>query len=249
MACLHGLRAHLNRVRPGDSVRLWCAARVLRLAITVVAIALPDCINPSLIAGELLVATSSRPRRRVALFTVGAWAVTFGFGVALTVGLGDLILSLVPQPSASVKYALVTAAGVVLIVGGVVIWVRRRSLASAQASEPSSLQHGSAAVIGAGVAGVELLTAFPYFAAIALIVAADVSSASKLFLVALYSVVYVLPLIVIAVVVVLMGDRAERLLRPLGAWMRARWPVVVGPLTVAFGIGVTALGITRLASV
>jgi cytochrome c biogenesis protein CcdA len=221
---------------------------VLRLSITVVAIALPDCINPSLIAAELFVATGSRARRRVALFTAAAWAVTFVFGIALTVGLGDLILSLVPEPSATVKYALITAAGGVLIVGAAVIWVRRRSLTSSEASEPSSLQHGSSALLGAGVAGVELLTAFPYFAAIALIVGANVSNAGKLFLVALYSVVYVLPLIGIAVVVAVLGERAERILRPLGMWMRARWPVIVAPLTAAFGIAVLAFGITQLPS-
>jgi cytochrome c biogenesis protein CcdA len=221
---------------------------VLRLAITVVAIALPDCINPTLIAGELFVATGSRRRRRVALFTIGAWIVTFAFGVALTIGLGDLILSLVPKPKASVKYALITAAGVVLIVGGAVVWVRRRSLASSEASDHLSVRHGSSAAIGAALAGVELVTAFPYFAAIALIVGARVSNASKLFLVALYSTVYMLPLIVIAVAVAVMGERAERRLRPVGAWMLARWPVIVGPLTVAFGIGVTAFGIAQLTS-
>jgi cytochrome c biogenesis protein CcdA len=222
------------------------AVRVLRLAITVVAIALPDCINPSLIAAELFVATGSRPRRRVALFTVGAWIVTFTFGVVLAVGLGDLILSLVPKPNASVKYALITAAGVVLIVGGAAVWVRRRSLASSEASDQFRIPRGSSAAIGAGVAGVELLTAFPYFAAIALIVGAPVSNASRLFLVALYSTVYMLPLIVIAVVVALMGERAERRLRPIGTWMLARWPMIVGPLTAAFGIGITAFGIAQL---
>jgi hypothetical protein len=222
---------------------------VLRLAITVVAIALPDSINPSLIAAELFVATGSRPRWRVALFTIGAWAVTFLFGVALTVGLGDLIRSLVPNPDPSLKYALITAAGVVLIVGGAVIWVRRGSLARPGASEHLNVPHGSAAVIGAGVAGVELLTAFPYFAAIALIVGADVSNAGKLFLVALYSTVYVLPLIAIVIVVAVMGERAERWLGPIGAWMLARWPVIVGPLTAAFGIGVLVFGIVQLTSV
>jgi cytochrome c biogenesis protein CcdA len=222
---------------------------VLRLAITVVAIALPDSINPSLIAGELFVATGSHPRSRVALFTIGAWGVTFVFGVALTIGLGDLVRSLVPKPDPSLKYALITAAGVVLVVGGSVIWLRRRSLASSEASDHFSVHHGPSAVIGAGVAGVELLTAFPYFAAIALIVGANVSNASKLFLVALYSTVYVLPLIVIAVAVALLGERAERRLRPIGTWMLARWPVIVGPLNAVFGIGVLAFGIAQVTSV
>jgi hypothetical protein len=87
-----------------------------------VAIALPDCINPSLIGGELFVATGPRPRRRTAGFTIAAWTVTFLFGLAFALGLGDLILSLIPKPSAAVKYSLIAAAGLVLVIGGSGIW-------------------------------------------------------------------------------------------------------------------------------
>jgi hypothetical protein len=89
----------------------------VKLAITVVAIALPDCINPTLIGGELLVATGGDPRRRTAAFTLAALTVTFGFGLALALGLGDLILSLLPRPGATVKCALITTAGLVLTAG------------------------------------------------------------------------------------------------------------------------------------
>jgi hypothetical protein len=51
-------------------------------------------------------------------FTVAAGTVTFLFGLAFALGLGDLILSVVPNPSSIVKYSLITAAGVVLLVGG-----------------------------------------------------------------------------------------------------------------------------------
>ncbi len=91
---------------------------MLKLALTVAAIALPDCINPSLIGGELFVATRPHPRRGVAQFTLAAGIVTFVFGLAFALGLGDLILSFVPKPGATVKYSLITAAGVVMAAGG-----------------------------------------------------------------------------------------------------------------------------------
>ena len=102
--------------------------------------------------------------------------------------------------------------------------------------------------MGAGIAGLELLTAFPYFAAIAMIVGSGVSDAGKLFLLTLYCVIYTLPLIAIAVLIAVMGKRAERILGPVGDWLSAHWPVVVGPLTAAFGIGVLAFGIVQLSS-
>jgi hypothetical protein len=220
---------------------------VLKLALTVVAIALPDCINPSLIGGELFVAMGSQPRRRSVAFTLGALAVTFGFGLALALGLGDLILSFVPKPGATVKYALITAAGAALVLGGTFIWIRRDALTGSTRNEDHS-SHGSPALIGAGLAGFELLTAFPYFAAIALIIGSGVSDAGKLFLLLLYCVVYTLPLIAIALAFAVMGERAEAILQPVGDWLLSHWPVIVAPLTLLIGFAVLAVGILQLTS-
>ena len=218
-----------------------------KLAVAVVAIALADCINPSLIGGELFVAAGRHPRQKSIAFTVAAWTVTFVVGLALALGLGDLILALVPKPGRTVKYGLITAAGAVLMIGGAVVWIRRRSLVSAEASDDRHESH-QPALMGAAIAGLELLTAFPYFAAIAMIVGSGVSDAGKLFLLTLYCVIYTLPLIAIAVLIAVMGKRAERILGPVGDWLSAHWPVVVAPLTAAFGIGVLAFGIVQLRS-
>jgi cytochrome c biogenesis protein CcdA len=220
---------------------------VLKLAIAVVAIALPDCINPSLIAGELFVAMGSRPRRRTAVFALAAWTVTFAFGVAFALGLGDLILSLVPKPGAKLKYELIAAAGLVLVIGAIVIWIRRGALASAKPARLGS--HGSSGVIGAGLAGLELMTAFPYFAAIAMIGGSDVSLANKVLLLVLYCLVYTLPLIAIAAAFMFMGERAGGVVRPIGDWLFAHWPVIMAPVTAAIGIALFVYGLVQLVSV
>jgi cytochrome c biogenesis protein CcdA len=221
---------------------------MLKLAVAVVAIALADCVNPSLIGGELFVATGEHPRQKTIAFTASAWIVTFVFGIALALGLGDLILGLVPKPGQTVKYGLIAAAGVVLVAAGAVVWLRRRSLVSTEASNDRRGSHRPAALMGAGIAGIELLTAFPYFAAIAMIVGSGVSNAERLLLLILYCVVYTLPLIAIAVLIAVMGERADRILRPVGSWLSAHWPAVVAPLTAAFGIGLLAFGIVQLNS-
>jgi cytochrome c biogenesis protein CcdA len=226
---------------------------VLKLAIAVAAIALPDSINPTLIGGELLVAAGRHPRWRTAMFTIAAWTVTFVFGLAFALGLGDLILSVVPKPGPRVKYTLIAVAGLALVLGGAIVWWRRKHLAKPRASGQPQLpgaagSSGSAGLIGAGIAGVELVTAFPYFAAIAMIVGSGVSGPEKLALLVLYCVIYTLPLIAIAVVVGVMGERAERMLEPAGAWLLAHWPLIVGPLTGAFGVGVLVYGVIELSS-
>ena len=217
---------------------------MLKLTVTVITIALADCINPSLIGGELFVALGSHPRRATIAYTIGALTVTVLVGLALALGLGDLVLSVLPKPGPTVKYALISAAGAVLIAGGIVIWIRRAALTDSAPSQHRS--HGPSALIGAGVAGVELLTAFPYFAAIALIIGSNISDGSKLALLILYCVVYTLPLIVIAVATIVLGKRTEKTLLPLSEWLSAHWPAVVAPLTAAIGVGLLVFGIIQL---
>jgi Sap, sulfolipid-1-addressing protein len=220
------------------------------LAVAVVLIALPDCINPSLIGGELFFVSQEHPARQAAAFTLVAFVVTFLAGLALAFGLGDLILSVLPKPGATVKYALITAAGIVLLIGSAVLWIRRSALAgSPTQGQRGHKSAGSAVLVGGGVAAVEVLTAFPYFAAIAMIVGSSVSDPGKIFLLVLYCVVYTAPLLGITVVCAVKPERAEAVLQPLVRWLLTRWPVIVAPLAVVIGIGLTAYGIVRLSTI
>jgi cytochrome c biogenesis protein CcdA len=103
-------------------------------------------------------------------------------------------------------------------------------------------------VVGATIAAVELPTAFPYFAAIAAIVAAGLNPLQELFLVGLYNACFVLPLIAILAVLAVAGDRAERILQRVRAYLRAHWPVLVAGLALIAGVFVTVLGVTGLTS-
>ena len=51
---------------------------MLSLAIVVVAIALPDSLNPSLIAADLFLASEQNPRRRTIAFALGTAQYTVG---------------------------------------------------------------------------------------------------------------------------------------------------------------------------
>jgi cytochrome c biogenesis protein CcdA len=220
----------------------------LGLALVVGAIALPDSINPSLIFADLYLAAGKHPGRRTAVFAVTVFAVTFLGGLLIALGLAELVSSLLPKVSHGVKYGLIVAGGVSLGVGGVAIWVKRRSLATRRSPEAKHGKgHGRSAVLmGAGIAGVELLTAFPYFAAISIIVGAGASLPGKAFLLGLYSLVYVLPLIGIAIVCAMVGPRATGILDPIKDRLLTRWPIVVAPLALALGVGLTAFGVLRL---
>jgi cytochrome c biogenesis protein CcdA len=219
------------------------------LALAVAAIAVPDSLNPSLIAAAAYLALSPRRVRSTAAFTVAAFAVTLSGGVAIALGLGDLILSIVPKPEPTLKYALMVAVGVAFVGGGAVLWWRRESLGSRSSPRDRDTAGGlgSAALLGASIAGFELVTAFPYFAAIAMVVGSSVSIGGKMFLLVLYNIIYVLPLVAIVVVCVVMGERAGRVLTPVADWIATHWPVIVAPLAILAGVALTAYGIVKLA--
>lgn len=224
---------------------------MLGLGLAVVAIALADSLNPSLIVAAVYLTLGPNPVRGTLAFSLAAFAVTLAGGVVVAVGLGDLILSLLPKLSRSLKYELMTALGLALVLGGAVIWWRRDALAD---SEPPSQRAaaatgaGSAVLLGAGIAVVELLTAFPYFAAIALVVGSSAPLGGKAFLLVLYNLIYVLPLFAIVIVRWALGGRAEAVLASVGDWIAMRWPIVVAPIAAVAGVAVTGYGIVQLAN-
>lgn len=224
---------------------------MLSLALVVAAIALPDSMNPSLILTDLYLAGGAHPRRRTAVFAIAVFAVTFSGGVLVALGVADLVRSLLPTFSSEVKYWLIVVGGVSLSLGGVAIWIKRRALADRQ--QPKAKRGASAGqsavLMGAGIAGVELLTAFPYFAAISIIVGSGVSSPEKVLLLGIYNLVYVLPLLGIAIVCAVKGPGAAGFLSRIRASVLSRWPVVIAPLALAVGLGLTAFGVLRLAAV
>ena len=217
-----------------------------KLVVAVTLIALPDSLNPSLVLTELFLAGGRNPRRATAVFTVTATATTFFGGLAIALGVRDVVLAALSKPSADVKDGITVAAGAVLVGGGALLWIHRERAATRV--DASRASDGPAALLGIGIAGVELLTAFPYFAAIALIVGSDVSDGKKLALLLLYNVLYALPLIVIAVVCAVAGSRARRLLAPVTEWLMRRWPALVAPVSVAIGIALVVYGGVPLVS-
>lgn len=221
---------------------------LLSLSLVVAAIALPDSINPSLILTDLFLASGPHPVRRTITFALAVFVVTSVGGVLIMLGLVELVRSLLPRLSSEVKYALITAGGVSLGLGGAAIWLKREALTRRRSSptKQTGRQGGSAALMGAGISGVELLTAFPYFATITIIVGSSASGPGKLVLLGIYNVVYILPLIGISIVCLAMGPRASEFLNRIRDSVLTRWPIIVAPLAVVLGIGMTAFGLIRL---
>lgn len=220
---------------------------MLRLIGIVISIALADSINPTTIAPALYLAAGERAVGRVFEFTLGVFAVYFLGGAAIAVGAGQLVRPLIPHPGRGITYTVEVAAGAAMIVVAALLWRHRRRLAH-RAPPDFDPQGRSSWILGASITAVELPTAFPYFAAIAAILGAGIGPVHKLFLLLLFNVCFVLPLLAIVAVLVFAGEEAGRVISSGRAFLQRNWPSVFAGLALLAGLFVVALGVSGLAS-
>jgi cytochrome c biogenesis protein CcdA len=220
---------------------------MLRLIGLVVSIGLADSLNPSTVGPALYLAAGERPRRHVVEFTAGFGAVFFVAGAVLTLGPGQALLALVPHPGPTVRYIAETVAGVAMLVAAVVLARNRGRLGHREAGE-SPRRRASPLVLGLTLGVIELPTAIPYIAVIVAIIAAGLDPGSELFLVALYNLCFLLPLLGIVLTLTVARERAQELLGRARAYLSRHWPVLLAVLALVAGVFVTALGVTGLTS-
>jgi cytochrome c biogenesis protein CcdA len=218
---------------------------MLRLIGIVASIGLADSLNPTTIAPALYLAATDHPKARVGQFTAGVFAVYFLGGTLIALGPGELLLALVPKPSETTRHILEVVAGAAMLLAAALLWRNRQRLSTRKAPEPST-ESRSSAILGATITAVELPTAFPYFAVIATIVGSGLGPVHQLFLLLLFNVCFVLPLLGILATLWWAGDRATEVIGRWRAFLRRHWPVLLSGVALVAGLFVIALGVTGL---
>jgi cytochrome c biogenesis protein CcdA len=215
-------------------------------ALLVASIGAADSLNPSTIGPALVFATGRRPVRALASFSAGVFLASFAAGVLVILGPGQLLIDSLPEPSAHAKNVVEVVAGALLLLLATVLWARRGRVSGRIAESRSEETDRSAFLLGAGIIAVELPTAFPYFAALASIVAAHVSLGAGIGLVALFNLAFVSPLLAILAVRALAGERAAAVLERAGDWFDRRAGAILALLLGAVGAGVLIVGAAGL---
>jgi cytochrome c biogenesis protein CcdA len=214
------------------------------LAVLVASIGAADSLNPSTVGPALLLATAHKPVQALASFTAGVFIVPFAAGVLVVLGPGELLLDALPHPSAHVKHVAEVVAGILLLLLAAALWARRGRVSDRMAASQSEDVDRSAFLLGAGIMAVELPTAFPYFAALGSILAANPSPGTGIALVAVFNLAFVSPLLAILIVRALAGERATPALDRAGDWFSRRAGAIVALLLAAVGAGAIVLGLS-----
>jgi cytochrome c biogenesis protein CcdA len=221
---------------------------VLRLLGLVISIGLADSINPSTIAPALYLSAGNHARRQVTMFTVSVFAVNLAAGALIAIGPGQIIRNAVDiDVQQTIRHVAELVVGVVLIGAAAMLWRRRHALARRGLPQPKR-RGRSSALLGATITAVELPTAFPYFAAIAAILASGFGPVHQLVGLIVFNLCFVAPLIGIVCVLTFAGDRSERILTQWRQFLERRWPHISAALLLLVGALALVFGATGLAA-
>jgi cytochrome c biogenesis protein CcdA len=204
-------------------------------------LALADSVNPMTIAIAVYLAATPDPRRRLASYTLGIFAVYLAGGVVLVLGPGELLRTVAHGSHSRGFHAVSIGVGAAVVALAAIMFSRRRRLIGRQ-SAASALRPGSALALGAGVTALDLPTALPYFAAIGAIVSSDAGLPGQLALLAMFNVLYVLPILAVLLVHMVIGERSEPLLARARRLIERLGPAVLVGLTLVAGVVLVVRG-------
>jgi cytochrome c biogenesis protein CcdA len=214
---------------------------VLGVVVLVLSIGIADSVNPSTVAPALYLALHGDAKRRLAGFTAGVFCVYLLGGIILTLGPARAL----PQPGRHTRYLLETALGGALLLFAAGAWLARERVARHLARKEDRVGH-SPVLLGAGIMLVEFPTAFPYFAAIAAIAAANRSAVVEIALLVLFNVAFIAPLLAMLGLVSSSGEQGSRFLERVRAWLERRGPVFLPVVILVIAVALLLAGGVRL---
>ena len=170
-----------------------------------VSLALIDSINPSAIVITLYLLTSSRATGQVVVYIAAIFVTYFALGATMMLGVDTLAPSLGTVLDSRPGLIAQSAVGLAVLV--YCLTASRESSRSDRIAPPSGSTYAALAVLGVTVTAMELPTAVPYFAAIALLASAELPKHEWAVLLVLYNAIFVLPPVALLVGHLTLGPR------------------------------------------
>jgi hypothetical protein len=216
---------------------------VNHLLATVLLIAVADSVNPSTVLPALYLAAGKTALRSLPGFIAGVLVVYLVGGLVLLLGPGQALLALVPRPGVEMRHLLEICVGCALLALAAVLWIGRSRLGRHVVRNRDWVDRSSFRV-GVGIVLIELPTAFPYFAAIALVIGSGKSLPIQIGFVLTFNVVFIAPLLAILLLRCFAPDAGRRWLQGLRAGLDARMAVLLPSFVFIAAIALAALGTT-----
>lgn len=189
---------------------------MIDLLITLISLALVDCLNPATISTQafLLIGTQ-KPQRRAIAHALGVYVSYFLIGFLIVFGLGELIKPLLTYTLGTVEYAIL------LIVGSILVFLALRMNAKNQTKmgtyieKVRNLSPVKTFFFGFFSTFMDIPTAFPYFAAITLLIGVQLPFMGLTTLLLIYDFIYILPLLILVGIYLVTRGKSASLLQKI----------------------------------
>jgi cytochrome c biogenesis protein CcdA len=158
--------------------------------ISLLALALVDSINPSAIAVTLCLLAQGRTATHVAIYIAAVFVTYLGLGATMMLGIDVAVPNVRALAQSRLGLIVQSLIGLAMLVYAMRAPAFSRSRPR---TEPQAANLAALALLGVTVTGMELPTAVPYMGAIAILTAADLSTARWLLLLVGYNTIFVLP--------------------------------------------------------
>jgi cytochrome c biogenesis protein CcdA len=189
------------------SFRLAACTVSIDLLPALFGLSLLDSLNPSALVVALWLLSRPHAASRLLAYVGGILIAYLGLGIAMMLGFGalrDALGDSLDHPAALIAQGVLGA--------GLLAYGIFAPKSAHQAPEPHAPARGRLAgyvVLGMTVTVVELVTALPYFAAIALMLGADLAPLQWLPLLLAYNAIFVAPPLLLLALHALLGSRSD----------------------------------------
>jgi hypothetical protein len=213
---------------------------------SLVVLAAIDSINPSAIVVTLYLLSRSEASVQVGVYITTIFLTYFAVGLMMILGIDTFLPSIGTLLHSPLGLAGQGLVGLMLLVYGLTASADRTT--ATPVTPPSARTYAALALLGVTVTAMELPTALPYVAAVAVITSADLPIQQWAPLLGLYNAIFVMPPILLLVGHLLFGQRLQERYAGLtvrlqqGARETALWVagLVGGALSVTSAIELVA---------
>ncbi|MBW4662532.1 MAG: GAP family protein [Drouetiella hepatica Uher 2000/2452] len=198
-----------------------------------VAIAALDSLNPTTTAIQIYLLSTPKPVPRSVSFIAGVFITYWIAGLAVTLGASQLTINLPGLPPL-LMYTLQLIIGIVLLLVG---WNLNKFAGDSQeAKRPAQLTIAQTFLFGSAATLWDFPTALPYLAAIERIVRSQFDLFTTMGILAIYNIIFVLPLIVLLGLYIYLGEHSTSLMHRFNRSIQKWGPRILRVLLIGLGI-------------
>ena len=216
---------------------------------TLIVLALVDATSLGTLGVPVFLLTARTPASRILLFLLTITVFYFVVGLALMLGLDALVDAIFIDITERLSPR--TEGIGLIIVGGLLFlaseWIdRRRKHAPERTWVPESMQPRAFVMLALLAGIIEVATMVPYLSAIGLLIASDVSVATRATILLGYTLVMVIPALVLMGLTLMLGKVIQPVLDRLGRWIRKNADTMLSWALAAVGIILALNGVSLI---